>query len=191
MEIARKITLGTINGVRKGFKDIKSVTFLARVFGVANSASVEPTPSGGTETKFVGEFGAVNMERKAFGAPVVFLPAQAEIQLQGVLAAAGGKPVQFAFDIFATPNVSPVGYSITTQALIDPKPMTVLLDLAASLPDLPPVADLLSGQESEPGASQGENQPTGEAGSPPPAPAPAPAPQTKPAGKTVSKGASK
>lgn len=177
MEVIRKISLGTINGVRKGFKDVKSTLFVARIFGVVNSTAVEPTPSGGTQVKFVGEFGAVSMERKAFGAPVAFLPAQAETALHSAVVAAHGKPVKFAYDVYAAPDSSPVGYSITVQALMDPVPMLTLNSIAESLPELPAVADLLTGDANKP-AESGDADKAAEiptetpAETPPPAPAP-------------------
>ena len=190
MEITRKITIATVNNVRKGFKDVKALTFLARILGVVASMEVEPTGNGGAITKFVGEFRAVSQERKEFGAPVAYLPAAAETALAAAVKAGDGKPVKFAFDVFASPDSSPIGYSITANPLVEPSAMRTLDELNSSLPELPAKADLLTGQ-GEPGASQGETKPTGEAGSPPPAPAPSPEPQTKPAAKSAPKGGKK
>ena len=122
---------------------------------------------------------------------MAYLPAAAENALAAAVKAADGKPVKFAFDVFASPDSSPIGYSITANPLVEPAAMRTLDELNAALPELPAKADLLTGQTGEPGASQGENKPTGEAGSPPPAPAPSPEPQTKPAGKSAPKGGKK
>jgi hypothetical protein len=139
MEIARKITIAGINGVRGGF-DVKPdapVTLMARVMGLARKVEVKTTTYGDS-LKFVGEFRAINADGEEFAAPVIYLPKPADEMLAEALTEAGENGVQFAFDIFIepVPKKTPVdrGYQFKVKPLLDTKPSDPLAALMAGLP---------------------------------------------------------
>jgi hypothetical protein len=98
MEMTRKISVGGINGVRKGFKGITAPTILARVVGIARVTKWEDGDAG-TYCKFTGDFSAWNKDGKGYRAPAVFLPEPAQSLLAtAVDADESGNGVEFAFD---------------------------------------------------------------------------------------------
>lgn len=136
MEIARKISIGGINGVRKGFKDVKETQFVARVMGIAHSAKQEEGNLG-AYWKFTGEFQAVNQAGEITAAPVIFLPAPADEMLAAAVKAADA-PVKFGFDISIEPREDvAIGYAYRIKPLLEVKPSNPLADLLAEMPALP------------------------------------------------------
>ena len=155
MEISRKITVAGINGVRKGFKTPATLTFLARVFGIANSFAAEGNGNGGVQLKFVGEFQAVSQDGKTHAAPVTYLPAPGDAVLAAAIKAVDGAPVKFAFDFYAEPDASSLlGYSMKVKPLLEPAPVSALPDLGATLPAVPLPAGSLSAPAPAPAASE-------------------------------------
>lgn len=167
MEITRKMSVAGINGVRKGFKAVKQLEFIARLFGIVETALYEATQTGGAQWKFVGEFQGVNAEGKLFAAPVLYVPSPADSQLAQAIKDAAGKSVKFAYDIYIEPDATnPLGYVTKVKPLIDAAPVSALTDMAASLPTVVLTkVDLLSTPAATPAAD----------------PAPAPASADKPA----------
>lgn len=145
MEITRKMSVAGINGMRKGFKSVLALEFVARILGVAESVMREQTQTGAEQWKFTGEFQGVNADGKEFGAPVLYLPGPADSQLTSAMSANVGKSVKFAYDIFVEPDkTSPIGYVTRVKPLLEPTAIATLLDIASSLPPAPLKADLLT-----------------------------------------------
>lgn len=135
MELLRKITIGGINNIKKGFKDITEKMLVARVIGVANAFEVITHAQYGDSYKFTGEFRAINGDGEESAAPVIYLVKPVDEMLVAQLKAAEGKPVQFAFDIHVVPDEgSERGYQYRVTPLMESKPSNPLAELMASLP---------------------------------------------------------
>lgn len=135
MELLRKITIGGINNVKKGFKGITEKMLVARVIGVAQGYDVISHAQYGDSYKFTGEFRAINSDGEESAAPVIYLVKPVDEMLVAQLKAAEGKPVQFAFDIHVVPDEgSERGYQYRVTPLMETKPSNPLAELMASLP---------------------------------------------------------
>lgn len=133
MEIARKISVGGINGIKRGFKGIEVLTFVARIIGIARSAKVEEGDNG-AYVKFGGDFQATNMDGEVITAPVMFLPEPASSLLENAVKSAEGGDVRFGFDIFVEPNESvAIGYNYKVKPLLEVKPSDPMADLMKSI----------------------------------------------------------
>jgi hypothetical protein len=166
MEMTRKISVGGINGVRKGFKGITAPTILARVVGIARVTKWEDGDAG-TYCKFTGDFSAWNKDGKGYRAPAVFLPEPAQSLLAtAVDADESGNGVEFAFDLVAVPNAnSATGYSWEARPLMEMRVADPMAALLAKInvvhaapetkpdtqPETPPADDAGKGGEQEPG----------------------------------------
>ncbi len=140
MQVERKLTIGGMNGVRKGFKGIKEKTFVARVLGIVNSATVEDGQLGAYH-KFVGEFQGTNQNGELFTAPVCMLPEPASGMLYTAVQSAEGGSVKFGFDFHVVPDESvAIGYKYATTPLLETKPSNPLAEMLASIPALPQLA---------------------------------------------------
>ena len=136
MEIARKVTVGGINNVRKGFKGITEKTFVARILGIVHSAKVEDGQLG-AYVKFQGEFQGTNMHGEITAAPVCMLPEPAASMLHAAVQGSEGS-VKFGFDFYVVPDESvAIGYKYVTTPLVEAKPSNPLADMLASMPELP------------------------------------------------------
>ncbi len=159
MQIANKITIGGINSVRKGFKDVKEKTHVARIIGIAREASLKTSENMADSWKFSGEFRAWNREGEEVAAPVCYMPDPA----QGLLKAAvdadkSGAGVQFGFDFYVVPNENvAIGYQYEVKPLMESKPSEALAGLASSLAPLPKLAH--SEGHSEPEKAHAEPEP--------------------------------
>lgn len=120
MEISKKISIGGINGVRKGFKGVKEVTFVGRIYGIARSA-VQEEGANGAYWKFTGDFRAINGDGEEFISPVCFLPSPADGLLgEAVAGDKMGGGVQFAFDFYVEPREDvAIGYAYRVKPLIE------------------------------------------------------------------------
>lgn len=148
MEIAKKITVGGINGIRAGFKDIKGREFVARIAGLVSSVNPKTTTFG-VSYEFIGEFLATNMDGEMIAGPKCYLPSPADGLLVAAVDAAGGKSVEFGFDIFVqeVPKTKPsdIGYEYKIKPLIELKvssPLEKLLSGMAPLVIAPKQATL-------------------------------------------------
>ena len=139
MQVARKISVGSINGVRSGFKGTTEKTFVARIVGIASSAEAKESQFG-TYWKFTGEFQATNMEGEIIGAPACMLPEPSAGMLAAAVKESNGG-VQFGFDFFVVPDEkSTTGYVYQVHPLIESKPSNPLADLLQGVPELPKLA---------------------------------------------------
>lgn len=140
MELLRKITIGGINNVRKGFKGVKEKQFIARCMGIARGFDVVPHVQYGDSYKFNGEFRAVNQDGEESAAPVIYLVKPVDEMLRDQIKAAEGKPVNFAFDIFLVPDEgSERGYQYRVQPLMETAPSDPLAELMKQVTLPPPV----------------------------------------------------
>lgn len=134
MQIARKISVGSINGVKAGFKGVTETTLVGRLVGQAMAATQHDGEKG-SYTKFKGEFRAINADGEEVAAPVMFLPSPAQEMLADAVKAAEGKAVAFGFDVFVVPNATAVlGYEYKIKPLLETAPSDPLKALMAGLP---------------------------------------------------------
>lgn len=137
--IAKKITVGSLNNVRRGFKGIEEQQFVARIYGSASGCTVEDGQLG-SFTKFTGQFKGVNAEGEVTIAPVCYLVAPADTLLREAITAAEGKAVDFGFDFHVVPNESAVlGYEYRVKPIIEVKTSEPMLALEASFSSPPPI----------------------------------------------------
>lgn len=139
MEIMKKMSVGGMNNVRNGFKDVIAQQLVARIFGIARSCETKDTNLG-RSYKFVGEFRGINGDGEEFSAPVCYLPSPADGMLTEAIAAADGSPVNFGFDIFVSPKEkrTPIdlGYEYKIKPLLDTKPSDPMAALMAGVTPL-------------------------------------------------------
>lgn len=136
MQIARKISVGSINGVRAGFKGVKETTLVGRLIGQALAFSTHDGDKG-TYQKFKGEFRAINADGEEVAAPVMFLPSPAQEMLANAITEAQGKAVSFGFDVYVVPHPTAVlGYEYKIKPLLETAPSDPLKQLMAGLPPM-------------------------------------------------------
>lgn len=141
MKLLRKMSVGALNETKGGFKGITEETFMARIFGIARSVSVE-TSTFGAYFKFSGEFRGINQDGEESAAPVLYLIEPIDSMLKSALDGSEGKPVEFAFDIYAVPDTDPrskTGYQYRAKTLQDSKPSEPLAALQASIANAPAI----------------------------------------------------
>ncbi len=138
MNIVNKITIGSINGVRKGFKDVVARRHVARIIGIARSADLKQSENMGDSWKFIGEFRAWNQKGEMFTSPVCFLPHEAQATLKAAVEAdKAGAGVEFAFDFYIRPDdKAALKYVYETHPLIEVRASSALAAFAGSLPKL-------------------------------------------------------
>ena len=132
MEILKKMSIGAINGVRKGFKGVTEKRFVARIMGIAQSVIVEDGALG-TYRKFTGEFKGINADGEEFVSAVCFLPSPVDSLLEASMKDNSGAAVNFAFDISVAPNDTPIGYEYVVSSLLETKPSNPLAELMAKI----------------------------------------------------------
>lgn len=156
MQIMKKMSVGGMNEIRGGFKDVDVTKFVARIIGFARSVETKVTTIG-ESLCFKGEFRGTNADGELFSAAVCYLVSPADEMLAQALSQPEnvGKEVKFGFDFFVTPKEkrTPVdlGYSYQVKPLLDTAPtdaMAALMgNIAAPLPvtakqsELPGVAE--------------------------------------------------
>jgi hypothetical protein len=135
MEILKKMSVGAMNGVTGGFKDITESKRVARILGIVRSIETKDTNIG-RSYKFTGEFRGINLNGEEFSSPVCYLPAPADSMLLEAFTASDGQQVGFGFDIFVVPKPkkTPVdlGYEYKIKPLLETAPSDPLLALIQS-----------------------------------------------------------
>lgn len=136
MNILKKISISTVNALPKGgFSNIEDKVFVMRIFGMARASEIVVSQYG-ESFKFKGDFRAHGQDGALNVSSVAFLPAPVDEMLASALSAGDGKPVDFAFDIYAAPHHGERGYQYIVQTLTETAPSEPLVALAASLPPL-------------------------------------------------------
>lgn len=111
MNVAKQITVGTINGIRKGFKNVTAERLVARIYGIARGIEDGEHPQNGAWVRFNGDFKGINQDGEITIAPTCFLTSPADQLLRSAVVAAEGKDVQFGFDFYVVPHDTAVlGY---------------------------------------------------------------------------------
>jgi hypothetical protein len=143
MEILRKMSVGAINGVNGGFKDVTETRHVARIMGIVRGVETKETNIG-RSYKFTGEFRGINEHGEEFSSPVCYLPNPADAMLVEGFTAANGQQVGFAFDVFVTPkpkrNSVDLGYEYKIKPLFEAKPSDPLAALIESVGGAPKLA---------------------------------------------------
>jgi hypothetical protein len=135
MKLSNKITIGGINNVRKGFKNLTERELMMRVVGIARSYEEKVSETMGISCKFNGEFRAFNREGVEYVSPTLYIPEPAQGLLRAALDGETVTGIEFGFNFFAIPDeTSLVGYIWETVSLIESKPSTALEKLMKSLP---------------------------------------------------------
>ncbi len=134
MKIAKKISIGKINGVRKGFKDVKSRRKVARILGIAREAILKVSENMKDSYCFVGEFRGINEAGEVYVAAECYMPEPAQGLLHAAVENSGGSPVEFGFDFYLVPSPDAVlGYEFETEALMEHRPSNALAELEARI----------------------------------------------------------
>lgn len=136
--VAKKITIGGINGVRAGFKGVTEDRHIARIYGRAQTFEAKDSPTMGVSYKFTGDFIGVNEDGEETMAPVCYLTDPSQSMLVNALKEAEGKAVEFAFDYWVVPNATAVlGYEYRTKPVIAVKKSEPLLALQSQFASNP------------------------------------------------------
>lgn len=146
MELVTKISVGSINKIRKGFKSVTERKHVMRVVGIARSAELKVSENMSDSKKFVGEFRAWNSEGEEFSSPVLYIPEPAQSLLASAVEADGHNGIQFGFDFFIVPNENvPIGYNYEIKPLMESKPSDALSALISHV-GVPKLAAPVVGQ---------------------------------------------
>ena len=130
MKISKRITIASINGVRKGFKDVKTRRKVARIFGIARESVLKVSETMKNSYAFGGEFKAINEAGEEFIAAVCYMPEPAQGLLHNAVEGAKGSPVEFGFDFYIVPNESAVlGYEFETESLMEHRASSALAEI--------------------------------------------------------------
>jgi len=93
--------------------------FMCRVFGEAADLKSKEARNGDTYSYLIGEFRAETAKGDKYESTKLFLPGGVLEQIEASLKASEGKPVQFAYDIFAAPDTDvTIGYRYAAKVLI-------------------------------------------------------------------------
>lgn len=153
VEALRKMTLKACGcDPKRAIKEEKQV-FMARIAGEAVAVKTKEARSGDPYSFLIGVFMAQTPD-KTFESEALFLPGFMFEKIEAELKANDGKPVQFAYDVFARPDDKvTIGYSYVAQAVIKTQATSRLEELAKSFSDKP-----LPGAEPQTDAPTGDNK---------------------------------
>lgn len=135
VRILKKISIAAVNKLPKGgFKGITGEVFVMRILGVCRAVEVVTSPYG-EAIKLKGEFRATGQDGAESVSGVCYLPDVLTDMIAGAVENAEGRPVEFAFDIFALPDeTSTVGYVYDVRSLTQMEPTDAIKRLASNLP---------------------------------------------------------
>lgn len=137
MKLLKKITIGSVNGVRGGLKDIKGRVLVIVIAGITGAYKEKTSETMGTSYAFLGEFRAINMDGEEAAAPVAYLPEPAQSMLKTQiddLVNSGGGNVEFGFKFYAVEDDTAIkGYAFECEPLMEAKPSNALGHLTARL----------------------------------------------------------
>lgn len=133
MKLLRKISVGAVNGVRGGFKNVTTRARVMTIVGIAHSYKEKTSENMATSYAFNGEFRAINVDGVECAAPVAYLVEPAQGLLRAQLDGLGGEgSVEFGFHIFVCPDETAIkGYVFEIEPLMEAKPSTALENLSA------------------------------------------------------------
>lgn len=112
--------------------------YMCRVFGEASDMKTKEAKNGDLYSYLVGEFRGISSEGKKFEAQKLFLPGGILEQIEAALKAANGKPVQFGYDVYATPDDNSVGYRYAAKTLLKSEASDRLTEITKALSEKKP-----------------------------------------------------
>lgn len=135
MKLLKKISIGSVNNVRGGLKDIKGRVRIITIAGIANGYAEKTSETMGVSYAFKGEFRAVNRDGEEAAAPVAYLPEPAQGLLKAQLdSIAPGSAAEFGFHFFAVEDATAIkGYYFECVPLMEARRSTALENLTARL----------------------------------------------------------
>lgn len=135
MKILKKISVGTVNGVRGGLKDITDKTRVLTLVGVTGAYKEKTSENMGVSYGFIGEFRGINMHGEDCLAAVAYLPEPAQGLLKNQIDEMGDSSrVEFGFEIWAIPDETAIrGYTFEVRPLMETKPSNALDELSKRL----------------------------------------------------------
>ena len=139
-DLSRRLTIGSINGVRGGWPKPEAKRFVGRFAGRASFGEVKQTQFG-EYTRFGGSFFAFNANGDRFESNYIILPEPAQGMVRAAVAgaASNGGGIEFAVDVFIEPDSDPRnarGYLFSCSTVFENADET-LTRLEKSLPKLP------------------------------------------------------
>ena len=135
MKLLKKISIGTVNNVRGGLKDITGRVRIITIAGIANGYKEKTSETMGISYAFNGEFRAINRDGEEAAAPVAYLPEPAQGLLKAQLdSVERGTTVEFGFHFFAVEDATAIkGYYFECVPLMEARASTALESLTAKL----------------------------------------------------------
>lgn len=135
MKLLKKISIGTVNGVRGGLKDIKGRVLVITIAGLANSYKEKTSETMGVSYAFIGEFRAINKDGEECASPVAYLPEPAQGMLKAQLdSVEKGTTVEFGFQFYAVEDETAIkGYAFECVPLMEARKSTAMDALTARI----------------------------------------------------------
>jgi len=151
MKLLRKISVGTINGVRGGFKNVGKKVRVMTIAGIAHGYKEKVSETMGVSYAFNGEFRAINLDGEECAAAVAYVPEPVQGMLRAQIDSLrkdGAAAVEFGFHVYVVPDEDAIkGYVFEVEPLIEAKPSTALENLTARIAFKPSGADALPSPE--------------------------------------------
>jgi len=137
MKLLRKISVGTINGVRGGFKNVDKKVRVMTIAGIAHGYKEKVSETMGVSYAFNGEFRAINLDGEECAAAVAYVPEPVQGMLRAqidTLQKDGAAAVEFGFHVYVVPDEDAIkGYVFEVEPLTEAKPSTALESLTARI----------------------------------------------------------
>jgi hypothetical protein len=135
MKLLKKISIGTVNNIRGGLKDVVGRIRVITIAGIANGYAEKTSETMGISYAFKGEFRAVNINGEEAAAPIAYLPEPAQGLLKAQLDGIGeSASVEFGFHFFAVEDATAIkGYYWECVPLMEARKSTALENLTARL----------------------------------------------------------
>lgn len=135
MKLLKKISIGTVNNIRGGLKEVTGRVRVITIAGLANGYAEKTSETMGVSYAFKGEFRAINRDGEECASPVAYLPEPAQGLLKAQLdSVEAGTTVEFGFHFFAVEDATAIkGYYWECVPLMEARKSTALESLTARL----------------------------------------------------------
>lgn len=135
MKLLKKISIGSVNNVRGGLKDIVGRVRIITIAGLATGYKEKTSETMGTSYAFSGEHRAINRDGEEAAAPIAYLPEPAQGLLKAQLdSVPQGTSVEYGFHFFAVEDATAIkGYYFECVPLMEARASTALETLTARL----------------------------------------------------------
>lgn len=141
MKLLKKISIGSVNSVRGGLKDVKGRMLVMVIAGICGSYKEKVSETMGVSYAFLGEFRAIDRNGEESAAPVAYLPEPAQSLLKTQiddLVNQGGGNVEFGFRFWAVEDETAIkGYVFEVEPLMEARASTALERLTSDLGVVP------------------------------------------------------